>query len=368
MAVALLVPLACDTGETVPPLPVEVRVGLVFAGGDRISQKEAVELALREREERAVSPRIVPLFKETASAPESARKAFGDLIGKEGVHVILGPTWSSEARLAHPIAQAAGVPVLAISNIAGGITDAGDYIFRISLSEGEVIPETVKIADEELNLAQVSLVYDPGDLFSKAVADVFRAEIERRGLRIVGEHQLSNNTSSAGEIALTVAAEGPDAVIVSALQVQAWGVLQEIRKVSSVYVIGGSVFASPEMMREYQGAANNLVFGVPWHSLSGELQSREFVEEYRSAYSTEPDVQAAQAYAGMVLLDAALERVELEGKSLGESRTSIRDGLKSVGTVPTVLGTLSFTDKRNPKHPPSIMIARGGKLEELSDK
>ena len=40
------------------------------------------------------------------------------------------------------------MPVLAISNTASGITEQGDYIFRDSLTEAQVIPQTVATATE----------------------------------------------------------------------------------------------------------------------------------------------------------------------------------------------------------------------------
>src|SRR3954447_16249340 len=70
--------------------------------------------------------------RDDASTGDGARGAFADLISG-GVAAILGPTLSSSAFAADPLAQAAGVPVVAISNTADGITEQGDYVFRASL-------------------------------------------------------------------------------------------------------------------------------------------------------------------------------------------------------------------------------------------
>jgi branched-chain amino acid transport system substrate-binding protein len=51
-----------------------------------------------------------------------------------GTSVIIGPTLSNTAFQAQPIAQEDGVPVLAVSNTAAGITEQGEYIFRDSLT------------------------------------------------------------------------------------------------------------------------------------------------------------------------------------------------------------------------------------------
>src|SRR5688500_8335250 len=59
-----------------------------------------------------------------------------------------GPTLRSAAVQSDRIAQEAGVPVLGLSNTAAGLTEIGDYIFRDSLTEQAVIPQTVATATE----------------------------------------------------------------------------------------------------------------------------------------------------------------------------------------------------------------------------
>jgi branched-chain amino acid transport system substrate-binding protein len=367
-ATALLA--ACDLGTPPPPSSPEVRVGFVFAdnlpgeGGDN-QQRKAVELALSEIAALGGNVQIVPLFRETTGDPEGAKRAFVELVSEQNAHVIVGPTWSNEARAAHPVAQGAGVPVLAVSNTAGGITDVGEYVFRVSQSEGEVIPELVARAKAQLDLTKVGLVYDSDDPYSKAVTDVFRAEMAKQGVNIVGVYLLPEMRPDYKQLAASIERDAPEAVVVSALQAEAWEVLGKIRTASDVYVIGGSTFASPEMLAAHRQIANRLVLGVPWHPLSEDELSSAFVSAFEKRYDMVPDLLAAQAYAGTYLLHTALERIDLKGKSLSESRNAIRDALKSVGTEPTVLGPFSFTDKRNPKHLPTIMVATEGELEEM---
>ena len=72
---------------------------------------------------------------------------------------ILGPTLSSEALKADPLAQQAGIPVLATCNTAKGITAMGNYIFRLSLGEADVIPLTIKTAQKHLHFKKVAIIY-----------------------------------------------------------------------------------------------------------------------------------------------------------------------------------------------------------------
>ena len=68
----------------------------------------------------------------------------------------------------------------------------------------------------------------------------------------------------------------------------------------------------------------------------------------------------------MYILDDAIKRANIDGKSLAEARTAIRDALKGTKRrADTVLGNFSFTDKRDANHPPVVQIVKDGKFDIL---
>jgi branched-chain amino acid transport system substrate-binding protein len=73
---------------------------------------------------------------------------------------LVGPTLSSEAVKVDPLAQAAGLPVLAVSNTVPGLTAIGPYIFRIALGDAQIIPVVLKTAQARLHFQKVALLYD----------------------------------------------------------------------------------------------------------------------------------------------------------------------------------------------------------------
>src|SRR5205807_1125927 len=101
------------------------------------------------------------------------------------VAAILGPTLSAVAAGAHPVAQAASTPVIAISNTGIGIVGKCDYgpcdwIFRASLGEQSAVPETVKAATSKLGLKKIVIIYGNGLNSSALLANA------NAGLMIVG--------------------------------------------------------------------------------------------------------------------------------------------------------------------------------------
>jgi len=170
----------------------EVKIGFAFATSGAnaaygTSQKVAAQMAIDEINAAGKGPRLEPLFEDTAGNPDNAFAIYKKFINTDKVYAIVGPTLSNEALTADPEAQKDMVPVLAVSNTASGITDIGDYIFRDSLAEFQVIPETVKQAKDRLKLSKVSLMYANDDAFSKSGADVFRTELQKNNIQILSE-------------------------------------------------------------------------------------------------------------------------------------------------------------------------------------
>ncbi|MBA2731192.1 MAG: ABC transporter substrate-binding protein, partial [Euzebyaceae bacterium] len=127
-----------------------VKVGVVFSqiGPAAVygeSQLAGVELAVEEQNaEGGVTYELV--VEDDASDPAQGIPAFEKLINQDEASVIIGPTLSNTAFSTDPVAQDAGVPVLGVSNTAEGITEIGDYIWRNSLTEQQVIPQTIEAA------------------------------------------------------------------------------------------------------------------------------------------------------------------------------------------------------------------------------
>ena len=91
------------------------------------------------------------------STKEGAIAAFEKLIKKDKVIAILGPTLSNSAKAADPIAQESKVVVLATSNTVAGVVEIGNFIFRDSLPESAVQPNTVKVTQDKLGYKKVAV-------------------------------------------------------------------------------------------------------------------------------------------------------------------------------------------------------------------
>jgi len=68
-----------------------------------------------------------------------------------------------------------------------GLTDIGDYIFRDSLTEAVVIPNTIKIAKGKLGVSKVAVLYGNDDAFTKGGYDAFKKALGDAKIEILSE-------------------------------------------------------------------------------------------------------------------------------------------------------------------------------------
>jgi branched-chain amino acid transport system substrate-binding protein len=345
----------------------EAKIGLAFsmtgaAAGYGATQKNGVQLAMDEINAAAGADglKLTPIFDDDASTPQQGTNVFNKFINADKVSLIIGPTLSNTAQVADRIAQEAGVPVLAISNTAKGITDIGDYIFRDSLTEMVVIPNTIKVAREKLKVNKVALLYGNDDAFTKAGYEAFKKALQDNGITILNEQTFAKGDRDFSPQLTQIKAQNPDAIVVSALVEEASGIVSQARKLdipTSVPIIGGNGFNSPGLMKNAGEAAEGVIVGAAWNASAATPINRKFVEAYNSKFGAMPDQFAAQAYAGVYIAYQAISKAPSP-----DNRKAIRDALAEIKGVNTVLGTFSFTAGRDADYTPVVQMVKGGKF------
>ena len=343
----------------------EVKIGfaLSMTGGGAAygaTQKNGIQLAVDEINTAAGSEgiKIVPVFEDDASLPQQGINVFNKFINADKVSLIIGPTLSNTAQVTDRIAQQAGMPVLAVSNTAKGITEIGDYIFRDSLTEMVVIPNTVKMAKEKLAVHKVAVFYGNDDAFTKGGYDAFKKAIADTGLEVVTEQTFAKGDRDFSPQLTQIKSKNPDAIIVSALVEEASGIVGQARQLgiaASVPIIGGNGFNSPALLKNAGEAAEGVMMGASWNASSSLPLNTKFVTAFTARYGNPPDQFAAQAYAGVYIAYEAL-------KKAGSDHKAIRDALGQTKDLDTVLGKFSFTSGRDAEHTPVVQVVKGGKF------
>lgn len=353
-------------------LPETVSMGAVFALSASAAvygtvQQNAVNLAVEEINASGYlgeGTTLVVSFEDSAGDRDQAIAAMTKLVEEDGVIAVLGPTLSSEAFAADPIAQENGTVVMGVSNTANGILDMGDFVFRDSLGEAAVIPGTIAQAAEILGLESVGVLYGNDDDFTVSGYEVFVGALEENEIAINGEETFAKGDVDFNAQLTNLIGTEPDALVVSALAAEAVQIIIQARALGyEGPIIGGNGFNSPAVLRDSGADAEGLIVGGAWNYDNPEPSesSVAFVEAYEAAYDASPDQFAAQAYTGTWLMATAIrcaDSVESE---------AVRDALGAIEEFDSPLGVFSFDQEtREPSHDPIAQLVVEGRFVPLA--
>lgn len=350
-----------------PPsdLPSVIKVGAAHALSGPANpsgnpSRNGINLAVKQINEsdKLGTAKLEVIWEDTAGDKDQAKEVFDKLINDDQVVAILGPTLSNSAFEADPVAQEAGVPVIASSNMATGITEIGEYIFRTSLPESALIPNTIKEIKASLGVQTVAVMYDEVDAFTKSGDEVFEQVLREEGLEIVTTETFQTGETDFSAQFTKIKELNPDAIVVSALAAEAILILQQARELGipeRVRFIGGNGFNSAELFNAGE-AANGAISGAAWNIYETNPTSEKFVEAYQAEYESDPDQFAAQAYTAVLVLVEAILNAE------SADRAGIRDALAKLSTIDSPLGVFSFDENRDPVHSPVVQTIVNGEF------
>ncbi|MBF0519286.1 MAG: ABC transporter substrate-binding protein [Nitrospirae bacterium] len=301
------------------------------------------------------------IIEDSAGKQEQALSVVKKLINSDKVTAILGPTLSTEMRLVGPEANNSGIPILATSNTASGITDIGQFVFRDSMPESIAIPFAIKKAIEKYHIKNVAMFYGDDDVFTKSAFDTMKSTAEALGLNITTIEKFQKGQTDFKAQLTKIKSTSPDALLCSALYNEGGVILDQARKIGiTVPVIGGNGFNSPKIFEIAGSSSDGLIVATPWFSESVENPKvLDFISKFEKAYGSKPDQFAAQAYDGLFIMAHAI-------KTAGSAdRNKIRDALASVRNFNGVLGKFSFDQNRDVDMEPFVLIAKDSKFQLL---
>jgi len=304
--------------------------------------------------------KIKLVIEDDGSARDQGITVFRKFIDQDKATLILGPTLSAVAAGAHPVAQAAGVPVVAISNTGLGIVGKCDYgpcdwIFRASLGEQSAVPETVKAATQKLGLKKVVIIYGDGK-FELDDLTIFKDAFKANGVTVAKEIAYTAKDVDFAPFVTAAKAENPDAIVASSLAGPAGKILDEVAKqMPGKRVIGGNGLNSSALLPNAN--AGLMVVGTAWSKASTDKANTDFIAAYKQKYNADPDQFAAQSYSAMLVVIDAMKRT-----TRMSDRAQVKTALETVKDLPTPLGAFSFTADHDVKQPTFVMTVKDGQF------
>ena len=154
------------------------------------------------------------IIEDSKCSAQDAITAYNKLTDVDGVKIILGTSCSGAMLGAAPLAEADGVILFSGLATNPDIANAGDYIFRTSISDallGVDVGNTMW-ADGVRNLATISETTD----YAEGVRRTSVAQFEERGGTVVAEERYGSDTTDFRTQLTKLIGESPDALLVAA--------------------------------------------------------------------------------------------------------------------------------------------------------
>jgi len=372
-AVSLVIALAASksgggssegAGSAAPAKSLKLGAALSLTGAAATygqSQKKGLEAAAEELNagNTLQGIKIELLVEDDATSKEQGINVFQRFINSDKVGAILGPTLSTTATAADPLAQQGRVPVLAISNTSPtGITDIGDYIWRDSLTEAQVVPGAVKKAKAKIGFKNAALLYGNDDVFTKAGYDVMKKALADEAVAVVDTQTFAKPDRDYSAQLTAIKGKNPDILVVSALADNAAAIVAQARQLGySGPILGGNGFNSPAFIKNAGPAAEGVLVGTSWNSASNAAANQRF-KQLMEKRGVKPDQFTAQAYSGVLIVAEAVRKAGFK-----TGRDDIKNGFAQVKDLETPLGKFSFTPARDAQHEPAVQQVKNGKFE-----
>lgn len=352
---------ATESPSQTTDVPVGVVVSLTgsFSPYGLIQQK-GINLAIDEINAGNLIPgiRLVAHIADDKSNPDTCRAVFRDLIFNRKVLAIIGPTSSNSAFVADTVAQNNQVVVMGISNTVPGLTELGNYVFRNSLPENTVIPNTVKVTHEKLAFAKVSVIYGSDDPYTVGAYQSFRSALEQTaGVSIISTDTIHKGDTDFLRMLTGIRLLNPDVIVMATLVNETSLLMIKAREMGfseQVRFIGGNSFNTAKLWQQAGNASQGAICGTAWIRTASNPGNQLFVQNYFTRYGTFPDQFAAQAYAGVYIFASAIKQAS------PLNRSTFRDALAATTNLTTVLGSFTFDANRDPIHPPVVQRMLNG--------
>lgn len=348
--------------------------------------------------------RVDLVVKDSKGEPNVAATAVEELVKQDQVIAILGPLMSKEIEAAAQKAQELNVPLVSLSQ-KDGITDIGNFVFRVALNSSSQVQTLVDYAVKQRGLKRFGVMY-PRNAYGETFRMTFSDAITKAGGQVVSEkaygeevvnivdataQQQRDGVSTAPKSGLSTdgtyyGAGGKGGAVSSGSDVTAGVVsarprIPTISGVEAVFipdsyraVVNIMKYGTPNAFSGMQLLGTNrwnesglmdagaqvegAVFVDAFFANSQDIGVQQFVDTFRQAYQLTPTVLEAQGFDAARLVLKAIE-------TGGRKPASMRNALAKLQNVKGLTGRITFNANRDAQKQLVLLTVSGGAIVEL---
>ena len=342
LSVLAIVAIACD-GDDGDPLRIGVMESVTGPGetyGNVAVQ--AKQMAVDEiNAAGGINGRMLELIVEDSKCnAQDAITAYNKLTDVDNVKIILGTSCSGAMLGAAPLAEAEGVVMFSGLATNPDIAEAGDYIFRTSMSDAQLGIDTGNLLWDD-GIRRLATINEATD-YAEGVRRESVAQFMKRGGAVVAEERYSGDTTDFRSQLTKLINANPDAIHMAAQSEFAGGTLvKQVRELGYEGPIYSDVVPVGATAMEIAGDAATGLKAVIGDLDPGNAKAQEVLKNFRERY----EYLTLPWYLGSAYDDVYITAECLKMTNDDQDADGIRDCLYNITWSGTIGAGYSFDDK-----------------------
>jgi len=253
--------------------------------------------------------------------------------------------------------QPAGLTMVTPSATQPDITDMGDFIWRICMTDAVQGKGLADYSVVTLGLKKVAIMYDNSD-YGRGLADAYDEGVKAAGGSVVAKEQYTTGDTDFKAQLTKIQGAGPELLFLSGYYPEGSKIAQQAKELGmDVQMLGSDGYASDELPKLGGAAVEGMLVSTFFDYTKDDPAVQKFVDAYKAKYEgANPDWFVANSYDVCMLLAAAAE------KAGSNERTAINDALAEIGTYEGISGPITFDENGDVIKPLSIVIVQDGSL------
>ena len=251
-----------------------------------------------------------------------------------GMQVLVGPTTTGASMAVADVCNSERTFMITPSASAVDVTAGKDNVFQVCFTDPNQGISSADYIAENMPDAKIAVLYRNDDAYSQGIHDTFVKEATEKGMSVVYEGTFTNDTATDFSVQLAGAqTAGADLVFMPIYYQPASIILAQAKAMGYAPTFFG--VDGMDGILTMPGFDASLAEGVmlltPFSVNSEDAATQSFVKTYTEKYGVEPNQFAADAYDGVYIVKAALEKA---GCTADMSSTDICEALIQV--MPTL--------------------------------
>ncbi len=281
------------------------------------------------------------------------------LISRERVVALIGEVSSGRSLEAAPIAQAAGIPMIAPAATNPKVTETGNYIFRVCFIDPFQGTVMAKFARDDLKARKVAVLSSVSNAYSLGLARFFKETFTASGGEIATEKNFSEGDKDFRAQLTAVKAAGADAVFVPGYYTESALIVRQARDLGlTMPFFGGDGWEDEQLLKIGGEALNGCYYSTHFSAENTDPVVAQFTAKYKARWDGEvPGAFSALGYDAVYVLADAIKRA---GTTDGPK---LRDALATTKDYPGVSGVTTIDKDRNASKAATIIALKDGKAK-----